>query len=81
MRLFKMKNPHLGLYYSHNDSGWVTYRSVWLDRKEQDLNLTVFSGFELHWGPAVVANFQIDGISPCTTWGNVYLDEMSVYRW
>jgi len=72
---------HVQIYYSHNDSGWVTYHSVWLDGNEQDLNITAFSGFSLAWGPAVVANFQIDGNSSGTTWGNVYLDEMSVYRW
>jgi hypothetical protein len=72
---------HVQIYFSHNESGWVTYHSVWLDGTEQDLNATVFSGFALDWGPAVVTNFQIDGNSSGTTWGNVYLDEMTVYRW
>jgi hypothetical protein len=72
---------HVQIYFSHNDSGWVTYHSVWLDGAEQDLNLTVFSGFDLGWGPTVGTNFQIDGDSSGTTWGNVYLDEVSVYRW
>jgi hypothetical protein len=72
---------HVQIYYSHNDSGWVTYHSVWLDGAEQDLNITAFSGYALGWGPAIVTNFQIDGISSGTTWANVYLDEMKVYRW
>jgi len=72
---------HVQIYYSHDDSGWVTYHSVWLDGAEQDLDFTVFSGYELGWGPAIVTNFQIDGNSSGTTWGNVYLDEMTVYRW
>jgi hypothetical protein len=72
---------HVQIYTSHNDSGWVTYHSVWLDGVEQDLNLTAFSGFALGWGPAIAANFQIDGASPGTTSANVYLDEMTVYRW
>jgi hypothetical protein len=72
---------HVQIYFSRNDSGWVTYHSVWLDGKEQDLNLTVFSGFDLGWGPAITTNFQIDGDSSGTTWGNVYLDEITVYRW
>jgi hypothetical protein len=59
----------------------VTYHSVWLDGVEQDLNFTVFSGYALGWAPAIVTNFQIDGNSSATTWGNVYLDEISVYRW
>jgi hypothetical protein len=54
---------------------------VWLDGNEQDLNLTVFSGFNLGWGPAIDTQFQIDGDSPDTTWGNVLLDNMTVYRW
>jgi hypothetical protein len=72
---------HVQIYFSHNDSGWVTYHSVWLDGVEQDLNFTVFSAYDLGWGPAVVTNFQIDGDSSGTTWGNVYLDELKVYRW
>jgi len=72
---------HLQIYFSHNDSGWVTYHSVWLDGAQQVLNKTAFSGYDLGWGPAVVTNFQIDGNSSGTTWGNVYLDELMVYRW
>jgi hypothetical protein len=72
---------HVQIYFSHNESGWVTYHSVWLDGAEQDLNFTVFSGYELGWGPAIVTNFQIDGNSSGTTWGNVYLDEVTVHRW
>jgi hypothetical protein len=72
---------HVQIYFSHDGNGWVTYHSVWLDGQEQDLNFTVFSGYALGWGPAVVTNFQIDGNSSGTTWGNVYLDELTVYRW
>ena len=72
---------HVQIYFSHNESGWVTYHSVWLDGAEQDLNFTVFSAYALGWGPAILTNFQIDGNSSGTTWGNVYLDEMTVYRW
>jgi hypothetical protein len=72
---------HVQIYFSHDENGWVTYHSVWLDGTEQDLNFTVFSGYALGWGPAVVTNFQIDGNSSGTTWANVYLDELTVYRW
>jgi hypothetical protein len=72
---------HVQIYYTRNESGWVTYHSVWLDGAEQDLNVTAFSGFSLGWGPSIVTNFQIDGNSSGTTWGDVYLDEISVYRW
>jgi hypothetical protein len=72
---------HVQIYFSRNDSGWVTYHSVWLDGAEQDLNFTVFSGYALGWAPVLLTNFQIDGNSSGTTWGNIYLDEMTVYRW
>jgi hypothetical protein len=74
---------HVQIYFSRNSSnnGWVTYHSVWLDGVEQDLNFTVFSGYALGWAPAIVTNFQIDGNSSGTTWGNVYMDELRVYRW
>lgn len=72
---------HVQIYFSHNASGWVTYHSVWLDGHEQDLNFTVFSGYNLGWAPVEVINFQIDGDNSGTTWGNVYLDDLTVYRW
>jgi len=72
---------HVQIYFSHDSNGWVNYHSVWFDGNRQDLNFNVFSGFSLGWGPAIVANFQIDGNSSGTTWANVYLDEVTVYRW
>jgi hypothetical protein len=59
----------------------VTYHSVWLDGAQQNLNLTVFSGYSLGWAPSIVTNFQIDGASSGSSYGKVYLDEMTVYRW
>lgn len=72
---------HVQIYFSHDLNGWVTYHSVWLDGNEQDLNFTVFSGFNLAWGPAITTQFQIDGNQSGTTWGNVYIDNLTVYRW
>lgn len=72
---------HLQIHFSHNDSGWVTYHSVWLDGNRQDLNLTVFSGYSLGWAPAILTNFQIDGAGSGTTYSKIYVDEMTVYRW
>jgi hypothetical protein len=72
---------HVQIYFSHDYNGWVTYHTVWLDGAEQDVNLTVFSGFSLGWGPAITTQFQIDGNSPGTTWGNVILDAVTVYYW
>lgn len=72
---------HVQIYFSHNDSGWVTYHAVWLDGVQQNLNVTAFSGYDLGWDHAVVTNFQIDGATSGTTWANIYLDELTVSRW
>ena len=72
---------HVQIYYSHDSSGWVTYRSVWLDGNRQDLNLRYFSAFALGWGPALLVNFQVDGSSSGTSAATVYLDNLTVYRW
>ncbi len=72
---------HLQIYNSHDSSGWVTYHSVWLDGVEQDLNITVFAGFALGWGPAILTNFQVDGNQSGNTYAQIYLDNMTVYRW
>jgi hypothetical protein len=72
---------HVQIYFTHNSSGWVTYSEVWLDGVAQPINVTAFSGYDLGWGPALLTQFQIDGDSSGTTWGNVYMDEMTVYRW
>jgi len=72
---------HVQIWYAHNDSGWVTYHSVWLDGVQENINATAFSGYALGWGPAIVTNFQIDGASSGTSTGQVYLDELTVYRW
>ncbi len=72
---------HIQIMTSRNDSGWVTYRSVWLDGQRQDLNLTVFSGFALGWGPALLTNFQVDGATSGSTSATVYMDNLNIYRW
>ena len=72
---------HVQILTAHNDSGWVTYKSVWLDGARQDINQTVFSGFALGWAPAVVTNFQLDGATAGNTAATVYLDGLTVYRW
>lgn len=72
---------HVQIYETRNDSGWVTYGTVWLDGVAQPINATVWAGYELGWGPAILTQFQIDGSSAGTTWGNVYLDDLTVYRW
>lgn len=72
---------HIQIYYTHDGNGWVTYHTVWLDGNAEDISASVFSGFAIGWSPSLVTNFQIDGSSSGTTWGNVYLDQVTVYRW
>jgi hypothetical protein len=58
----------------------VTYESVRLDNVEQDLNVTVNSDFALGWGPALLTNFQIDGIGLSGA-SSILLDKLTIYRW
>lgn len=71
---------HVQMSYSRDNSGNVTYQSVWLDGVEQPLNVTVNSSFALGWSSTLLTNFQIDGY---TTSGSAtaYLDNLTVSRW
>jgi len=71
---------HIQVSYSRTDSGYVTYKSVWLDGVQQQINATVFSGFALGWAPTILTNFQIDGLGSGGT-PVVYLDDLTIYRW
>jgi hypothetical protein len=71
---------HVQASYSRDDSGKVTYESIWLDGAETRINATVPSAFALGWGPILLTNFQVDG-----QWGTgsstVYLDNLTISRW
>jgi len=71
---------HIQAFYSHDNSGHVTYHSVWVDGTESKLNVTVLGAFDLGWGPEINTQFQIDGkgSSGSTT---VYLDSLNISRW
>jgi hypothetical protein len=71
---------HVQVSYSRDDSGNVTYNSVWLDDVEQPINATVPSAFALGWGPVLVTNFQVDGRGASGS-STIYLDDLTVYRW
>jgi hypothetical protein len=71
---------HVQVSYSRDSAGNVTYKSVWLDGVEQDLYVTAPSAFALGWGPALLTNFQVDGIGVSGS-STVYLDNLTVYRW
>jgi hypothetical protein len=72
---------HVQVSYSRDDSGNVTYRSVWLDGAESALNVTVPSAFALGWAPTLLTNFQLDGSSATNGTATAYLDEVTIYRW
>lgn len=70
---------HVQISYSRDDSGTVTYHSVWLDSVEAQINATVPSSFALGWTPSLLTNFQIDGAGSGSN--TVYLDKLTISRW
>jgi hypothetical protein len=72
---------HVQVQYSRDSSGNVTYKAVWLDGVEQDLNVTVLSAFALGWAPTLNSNFQIDGYTSTSGSSTVYLDNVTLYSW
>lgn len=70
---------HVQISYSRDNSGNVTYHSVWLDGAESQINATVPSLFALGWAPSLITNFQVDGLG--TGSNTVYLDEFAISRW
>ncbi|MBS1806113.1 MAG: chitobiase/beta-hexosaminidase C-terminal domain-containing protein [Acidobacteria bacterium] len=72
---------HIQILTSRDDSGNVTYHSVWFDGVEAPINRTVNSEFDLGWAlGALVANFQVDGIGTSGS-STLYLDHFIMYRW
>ncbi len=71
---------HVQVSYSRDDAGNVTYKSVWLDGVEQDINVTAYSAFALGWGKTLLCNFQVDGIGAFGS-GTIYMDNLTISRW
>ncbi|HEY1807935.1 MAG TPA: hypothetical protein VGG42_05190 [Acidobacteriaceae bacterium] len=71
---------HIQVLYSRDNSGNVTYQSVWLDGTEQDIGVTVPSAFTLGWGASLLTNLQIDGKGASGS-AVIYIDHLSVSRW
>jgi hypothetical protein len=71
---------HVQVSYARDNSGNVTYNSVWLDGVEQPINATVPSAFALGWGSTLLTNFQVDGLGASGS-STAYLDDLTVYRW
>ncbi|MBV8673582.1 MAG: hypothetical protein JOZ33_09130, partial [Acidobacteriaceae bacterium] len=49
---------HVQASLSRDDSGYITYHSVWLDGAETQLNATVFGAADLGWGDVITTQFQ-----------------------
>jgi hypothetical protein len=71
---------HVQIQTSRDDSGNVTYQSVWLDGAKQSINIKVPSAFALGWAPVLQTQFQVDGYGGSGT-TTVYLDNLKVYSW
>jgi len=72
---------HIQISVSRDDSGNVTYHSVWFDGVEQPINRTVMSEFSLGWAlGALVANFQVDGLGTSGS-ATIYVDNLKMSRW
>ena len=72
---------HIQVSYSRDESGKVTYKSVWLDGAQSSLNVTVPSAFALGWAPTLLTNFQIDGSIATSGTATAYLDDLVISRW
>ncbi len=72
---------HVQISYARDGSGNVTYKSVWLDGAEQDLNVMVNSDFTLGWASVLNTQFQVDGFTSTAGSSTIYADNMTVYRW
>jgi len=72
---------HVQVSYSRDNSGNVTYKSVWLDGVQQNLNVTTNSAFALGWAPTILTNFQVDGMTALPGTATIYLDNFTLYRW
>lgn len=70
---------HVQFSFSRNDSGYITYKSVWLDGAETSLNATAYGAAKLGWGPVINTQFQLDGMGSGTV--TAYLDNLTIYRW
>ena len=70
---------HVQFNFSRNDSGYITYKSVWLDGAQTNLNATAYGAAKLGWGPVINTQFQLDGLGSGTV--TAYLDNLTIYRW
>lgn len=70
---------HVQFSFSRTSSGTIYYHSIWLDGNESTLNTTAFGAADLHWGPTINTQFQIDGLGTGSV--TAYIDALRIYRW
>ena len=71
---------HVQASLSRDDSGYITYHSVWLDGVESKLDATVYGAADLGWGNVINTQFQIDGLGSGGK-STAYLNDLSISRW
>jgi hypothetical protein len=71
---------HVQATLYRSSTGTITYYSVWLDGKEQKINVQAFGAADLGWGPVIQTQFQVDGLGSSGT-VTVYLDKLTVSAW
>ena len=74
----KWHHVQASLYRS--STGTITYNSVWLDGKENKLNVQAFAAADLGWAPVIQTQFQVDGLGSSGT-VTVYMDNLTVSAW
>lgn len=70
---------HLQYSFSHDSSGTISYRDIWLDGTKFSIGAYAFGAADLGWGPTINTQFQIDGLGSGSV--KVYLDDLTISRW
>lgn len=70
---------HVQYSFSRDSSGYINYKSVWLDGKEFSIGVTAFGAADLGWGPTINTQFQIDGMGSGSV--KAYIDNLTISRW
>jgi hypothetical protein len=72
---------HVQISYSRDNSGYINYKSVWLDGRQSNINASVLGAYALGWSPTLLVNVEIDGYTSGSGSSTVFVDDLTVYRW
>lgn len=70
---------HVQASLGRDDSGHVTYHSIWLDGTETKMNVQAFVADDNHWGQVIQTQFQLDGLGSGTV--TAYMDDLTISMW